>query len=351
MSYPVRNDGSKVWIDGAKGFHPGEFASTPHGCQARICEAIGEGPTYDDLICYGGFAFRANWHESQCPSAGHPCCGYMCIDNSNLSLPWRVTVYGGDRTKVEADVCAAVQRSIDRGVPLHYGSEEDGLIVGYADSGKRWLCVHPYHHRGAETFWHDEANGFAGGKWPWFVVEWTTPVPWPERPTKDALFLAALKQAIDMWHTEKRDAYFCGDAAYTHWLKWLKDVESGQIADPKSGMQGNGWCFDVLIHSRRVAARWLRSRAEQYEDEIRRQLLVAADHYAKLVERCTKDLSCPWDLTPKPGQAERWTSAMRLEQIDRLEQSHWRDGQAIRALEASIPLLAPAEQLETRDKG
>ncbi len=89
-SEQVRREGDKVWIEGVEGFHPGEFASSVHGVQARICQAVGDGPSYEQLICYGGLAFRVEVHETMCPSAGHPCCGYMCIDNSNGSLPWHM---------------------------------------------------------------------------------------------------------------------------------------------------------------------------------------------------------------------------------------------------------------------
>ena len=50
-----------------------------------------------------------------------------------------------DRAAFEAEVRKAVKDSIDHGVPVHYGSEEGGLIRGYADDGRRWWCVHPYY--------------------------------------------------------------------------------------------------------------------------------------------------------------------------------------------------------------
>ena len=40
-----------------------------------------------------------------------------------------------DRAAFEAEACAAIKASIDRGIPVHYGGEEDGLIIGYANEG------------------------------------------------------------------------------------------------------------------------------------------------------------------------------------------------------------------------
>src|SRR5262249_15282925 len=89
----VHRDADKVWIDGVEGFGSCEFASSVHGVQARICQIIGEPLTYEQLLCYGGLGFRVQVHDAMCPSAGHPCCGFVCIENSNRALPWRKTYY------------------------------------------------------------------------------------------------------------------------------------------------------------------------------------------------------------------------------------------------------------------
>ena len=342
MDIRVKQDGTKVWIDGVSGFNAGEYASSVQGSQARILQVIGEPVTYDDLVCYGAFAFRVGLHSSMCPSAGHPCCGYMTVSNDR-AIPWRLTVYDAgspraktDRAAFEREACSAVKASIDRGIPVHYGSEEDGLIIGYANQGRRWLCIHPYHKEGKEAFWHDEATGFAGGQWPWGIEVWVEPKPPSERiPAREAT-VAALKQALDMWSTEKRDDYYCGDAAYQRWISWLLDVNSGKAADPKGGMQGNGWCYDVLIQNRRIAARWLKQKADLFDAPAAEQLRLAADHYAQIPEICLKDLSCSWDLAPHPDRYAQWTPQMRSDQASRLAAAREHDRAAIAAIEKAL---------------
>jgi hypothetical protein len=344
----VWHDGGTTWIE-VPGFSPGQYASSVHGSQARILQTLGEPLTYEDLICYSGFAFRVGVHEGFCPSAGHPCCGYMCLDGSQRALPWNTRLYEAgpwtkekpDRATFEAEVRAAVKASIDRGIPVHYGSEEDGLIIGYGDEGRRWLCVHPYHKGGQERFWHDEAKGFAGGQWPWGIVVWTGPKPADQRPTERELTVAALRQAVDMWQTGKRDDYFCGEAAYAHWLNWLREVEAGTAKDPKAGMQGNGWCIDVLVHSRRIAGPWLRAKAELFPGEAHEQLLRAADHYMQTAALCMEGLNCPWDLTLGPEKLGQWTSALRQEEIRRLEAAREHDRAAIAAIGKALALAGP----------
>lgn len=339
----VRED-DKVLLEGVAGFSPGEYASSPNGCQARILQSLGESITYEDLICYSGFAFRVGVHEQMCPSAGHPCCGFECMEGSFRALPWRVEFFEcfpwsdqeEDRGSFEARACQAIRESIDRGLPVHYGGEEDGLIVGYADEGRRWWCVHPYHEWGARAFWHDQAEGFAGGKWPWGIVVWTEPKPESERTSERELTLAALKQAVEMWKTEMVEAYYVGEKAYESWLSWLRDVEAGAVEDPKGGMQGNGWCFDVLIHGRRIAGGWLRQRADLFEGEAAAELGKAAAHYARVADICERDLECSWDLAPGPERFDEWDSSKRQDQISRLEAAREHDRAAIASIEKAL---------------
>jgi len=343
----VKREEGKVWIEGVKGFSPAEYADSVHGVQARILQALGESLTYDDLICYSGFAFRIGVHEGMCPSAGHPFCGFQCVENGYRALPWKTKAYEAQpRQKseealagFEAEVRAAIKESIDRGIPVHYGSEEDGLIIGYADEGRRWWCYHPYHEWGAEPFWHDEAKGFAGGTWPWGIVIWLGPKTEAERAAERDLTIAALKQAVAMWKTERDKAYFCGEAAYAHWLKWLRGVDSGEVKDPKVGMQGNGWYYNVLEHSRAIAGRWLKQRAEMFKGKPRERLLAAADHYSQIHELCMKDIGCPWSLTLGPDKFAEWTLELRRTQIERLEAAREHDRAAIAEIEKALTVI------------
>lgn len=353
METTVKQENGKVWIDGVKGFSPIDYVSSVHGAQARILEVIGEPLDYDDLVCYSGFAFRTGVQQKMCPSAGHPFCGYMCVENGLRALPWNLQMFESlpwsepkseeARAAFEAEACAAIKTSIDCGVPVQYGGEEDGLIIGYADEGRRWWCVHPYYHWGKDAFWYDEADGFSGGqgKWPWGIAVWLEPKATAELVSPHELTLDALKQAVDMWHSAEKhgNGYYSGDAAYAHWLLWLSAVEAGEVDDPKAGMQGNGWYFDVLTHSRRAAARWLRAKAIEYDSPAREQLLIAANHYQKINDECLDGLDSPWVLCPGPDKFDEWTSEMRQIEIARLEAAREHDRAATQALALVIKAL------------
>ena len=199
--------------------------------------------------------------------------------------------------------------------------------------------MHPYHKGGREAFWHDQVEGFAGGDWPWGIVAWSERKSSAECVSVRDLTFAAMAQAVEMWNTNKRDAYFVGEAAYGHWLGWLRDVDCGQVDDPKAGMQGNGWCFDVLIHYRLIAGRWLKQKADDFQGEAAKQLGTAADHYAQIAELCLMDLSSPWDLTLGPSRYDEWSSELRQAQIARLEAARENDRAATRAIEATLQSL------------
>jgi len=342
-----------VQIEGIKGFGSCEYCSSVHGAEASILRAIGEALSYDELICYSSFAFKTGIHRDLCPSAGHPACGYSCLDSKMGSLPWKLKCFtafpwGEQRTEeerraFEADVCNAVRESIDLGIPVHYGSEEDGLIIGYADDGRRWWCIHPYHKSGGEPFWFDESDGFAcgGDKWPWNIIVWNEPKKAEDLADNMELTVNALRRAVDMWHCTDKidDVYFTGDSAYEHWLNWLRGCNSRSDAANKAGMQGNGWCFCVLNHCRNIAAEWLEAKANDFDMYARMQLLLAADNYRFLSDSCLKGLDSTWQITPTSGDFDKWTTEMRGEQIRRLESARTYDRLAITAIENALGKL------------
>jgi hypothetical protein len=185
----------------------------------------------------------------------------------------------------------------------------------------------------------------AGGKdqWPWVVTVYLEPKPEAERTSDRDLTLDALKQTIDMWTADAKGDYISGQGAYAQWLQWLHDVDAGKVGNPKAGAQGNAWCFDVLVHSRRIAGPWLRAKAELFDGEAREQLLIAADHYDALVAECLKNVKSTWDLAKGPGQFDQWTPEMRSEQIRRLEAASERDAAAVAAIAKALAAIDPSK--------
>jgi hypothetical protein len=102
-----------------------------------------EDASYEYLLGVSGLAFRMQVsREGLCPSSPHSFCGYPCHARSSRALPWKLKIF-----EVQPDDAGGVRKarqaivgSIDRGVPAQYGSEEDGIIVGYQKGGEEWIC-------------------------------------------------------------------------------------------------------------------------------------------------------------------------------------------------------------------
>jgi hypothetical protein len=233
-----------------------------------------------------------------------------------------------------------VSASIGKGIPVHYGSEEDGLITGCSSDGSRWRCLHPYYSWGSEEFWYDEADGFAGGSWPWAVVVWRGPKEPGDLVPEEDLLMGCLGQAVDMWSAGKRgDQYLTGSLAYDFWTGWLESVDEGTAEDPVSGMMGNGWYYDVLIHSRAIAGRWLRLKADEVGGTVGRHLSAAVESYEGMVEVLSEGIECAWSLALPPEKHEDWTSSMRMDQVQRLRTASEKDAEAISAIERALTAL------------
>ena len=332
----VHREGGKVWIEGVKGWHGGERGSSIHAGQAAIMAAIGEDVTYTELLGASSLAFRMQVHRELCPSSPHSFCGYQCIAGSNEALPWKFRVFEvkPDDAKGVAQARKAVAASIDRGVPVLYGSEEDGVIVGYQAGGEKWLCLHPMRDGGRKMFVEE--------KWPWGVAVFT------ERkasvPSRKKLALAALAQAVKMSVADDKGDYVLGFKAWDLWLAKLAELETLDAETRGKSMMGNSWIYTTLVAYRGVAAEYLKSVAGEFNDEAAGHLKTAADLYARMADEVLTDTDhCALTVAPTPWslkKGQEWTQAMRAGQIKRLKQALPLERQAIAEIEEALKVEA-----------
>jgi hypothetical protein len=330
----VQREGDKVWIDGVKGWYFSEKASSVHAAMETVMRTVGEDVDYSYLVGASGLAFRMQVHKGWCPSSPHPSCGYECVRGSVAALPWKVRAYEVKPEDAEGVKRAreAVVASIDRGVPCAYGSEEDGVIIGYQKGGEEWICVHPFR----------DGKRFVETKWPWEIGVYTGPKAEPADRRK--LVLDSLEQAVKMAHTKNVEDYACGFNAWEQWIAHLKErewVESG-LKDRAPLMMGNSSIYSSLVEHRAAAAKYLRSVAPDFEDEVAAHLSKASDLYERMVkdvlikDKCALEVApMPWDL--KEGQ--QWTQAMRDEQAGILTAAFTLEKQAIAEIEKALALI------------
>jgi hypothetical protein len=326
MKTTVLKDKDRVWLEGVSGWFSGDRESSVHAAEAAIMEALDEGISYTDLLGVSSLAFRMQISKSGlCPSSPHAFCGYKCVDRGVQAIPYKLQVFEvapDDLEKVK-HARQAVVASINRGVPVQYGSEEDGIIVGYQKHGEEWICFHPMREGGKKTF--VETN------WPWGIAIFTERKT--EIPNRHALALDALMQAAEMAELSESGDYHLGWAA---WDAYIDKIEQLQRADEKTindNMLGNAWIFECLVQYRREAAAYLRNIAGLFEESVAHHIHNSADLYDKMANQVLTDKDhCVLTVAPYPWslkKGETWNNALRADQINRLMNAYPLERKAI----------------------
>jgi hypothetical protein len=335
MKTTVHREGDRVWLEGVNGWFVGDRESSIHAGQAEAMEAVGEDTTYAYLVGVSGLAFRMQVSkDGLCPSSPHSFCGYDCHTRSSQALPWKLKVFNvkPNDTAGVAAARQAVVASIERGVPVQYGGEEDGIIVGYQKGGAEWICFHPLREGGTKTFVETR---------PWTIVVFKEP--------KDALSarrelaLGALRQAVEMADAEEADGYYVGFRAWDAYLEKLSDLQGADDETKKESIFGNSWIYECLAQYRDAAAQYLRDVAGEFGDATSDHLFKAANLFDRMANQVLRDeehcvitvAPMPWSL--KDGEA--WTDEMRAAQVERLKAALPLEREAIGELRAALDSL------------
>jgi hypothetical protein len=333
MKTDVHREGDRLWLEGVKGWSFREKQSSVHAAQEAVMRAAGEDVTYDYLLGVSGLAFRMQISKKAfCPSSPHSFCGYRCVARSREALPWQVQVFEmkPDETEKVRAARQAVVDSIERGVPVQYGNEEDGIIIGYQRKGEEWICLHPLRHRGQKSF--------IATQWPWGVAVFTQRKP--HVPVRRELALGALRQAVKMAHTDDAETYCVGFKAWDDYIGRLKAMDTADEKTKSEALLGNAWVYECLASYRASAARYLREITRELEAPVAAHLAQAARLYEQISSEILRDAQHDTaSIAPYPGGPEAgklWTAERRCEQVRRLEAALPLERDAIAALEMAI---------------
>lgn len=331
----IHREGDRVWLEGVKGWFCGDKESSMHAAEEAAMNAAGENVKYEYLVGVSGLAFRLQVSkEGFCPSSPHPYCGYQCVDRGLKALPWEARFFQvkAEDTERAKEVRRAVMGSIDRGVPVEYGREEDGLIVGYRKNGDEWICLHPYKDYAKKTFVETQ--------WPWGIIVFTERKK--EMPSRRDLAVGALQQAVTMAKTPECQAYFLGFKAWENYLEKLRVLEQADEKTREGSMQGNAWIYECLAQFRGAASWYLRDVAGEFDAPVAEHLRKAADLYGKMSDEVLRDKDhCVVTIAPylwalKDGKV--WTPEMRKEQVRRLEAALPLEREALQEIEKALAL-------------
>lgn len=337
MSTTIHRDGNQVWLEGIDISLLSEKCSSVHAAQATIAQTVGETMSYDYLVGVSSLAFRMQIsQENFCPSSPHSFCGFQCVSRSTRALPWHLHIYQVGKADEETirKVRLEIMDSIHRGVPVQYGEEEDGIIIGYQSDGEEWICYHPHHEKGLKSFIETE--------WPWGIAIFT------ERketlPSPYELAVNALRQAVAMHSTGVKDNYFTGQKAWLEYIERLQRIESLEKEIPAVAVLGNAWIYHCLIQHRECACYYLRVAAGEFPDPAKNRLNHAADLYEQISTQILRDnRQASGDIAPFPWSLKdgrTWSNDMRLSQIHRLRNAMEIENEAISEIEYAIEGIA-----------
>jgi hypothetical protein len=328
MKPTLKRDGDKVWITGMEKLEwPKDQENSVMRCLAIAMRTVGETNfSYQYLMGVSGAAFRIQLNqENWCPSSPHAHCGFNCGDVAVASMPYRVQTFDFFDEKRKNDPAAkaeawrAVVASIDRGEPAIFGSEENGLVVGYAGKGETLL---------GRSYLDRKEPGFCPiTKLPWFFGVFEKREQPPDRRT---CIIESLKLAVKLANTESFEKYDSGWKAYERWIRELR------VKDVKSEQQGNACIFLCLWDARREAAGYLKSIAAEFASPAREHLQKAAALYAEIAVKLNDP--CPLTIAPFPGKP--WTQEMRNKQANALDACQTLERQAVAEIGKALAAIS-----------
>jgi hypothetical protein len=301
--------------------------------------------TYQYLMGASGLAFRFQTHkDGWCPSSPHACCGQLAIDRLDALLPYEVIEHRDfwDRHKQDPSILAAMHKdiraSIDRGIPVPFGSEENGLIVGYTDDGK--LLGRNYGDRGEPGI--KEITQVAWGYMPWGKAQ--------QPPAAREVAIESLKTAVMLAHARRINGYDEGFYALTNYVARLRDAKAYEDPDEskRPGHLGNAFIYECFCDARSQAAGYLASIRGEFGAKAAAEIDAAAGLYTQIAARLADP--CPVTIAPYPWMKDRpWTQELRNRQADIMESCLALERQAVAHLEAALaaegvdaaPLKAP----------
>ena len=344
---PVRREKDRTYVTGLEKHSIGckdEHDNSVIACIAGVMATMGEEElTYEYLMGVSGAAFKVQMHQPNwCPSAACAECGYDCVPGAMAVTGYRLTWIATQRNgqalpEGVAQAAPAIAASIDRGIPVIFGSEESGLVVGYRADGQRVL--RPYMR---------EEGYVDTDQWSWRtgIIE-PADLPMDRRE----VVVNSLRLAVTLAKTERFGNYLSGLAALEHWSQALLDDSRFDSLTPDNWFpiaHGNGYCYPCLWSARFNAEKYLRGVADDYEDPVRGRLLELAGHYQRMHQtlvRTKPEFDCIWSLQPWLLKSPaNWTHVVRQKESELLREVLVIEQEAVAKIEALLRLLEPSPQ-------
>lgn len=299
-------------------------------------KSLGEDLSYEYLMGVSGTAFRLQLSADWCASSPSAHCGTQTGPGALEALPFEVAYHQAASEDAEGvkRIHDLVRKKIDQAMPVLYGNEEDGLIIGYRKDGTEWLCLHP---------WHPSGELFVEKKWPWALVTFEGKKEDVSDPRE--LAVRTMKLALSLADTKEDAAavYSCGYHAWNQWIDQLDNdlIFAGADDEVKQGrIVGHTWIYHCLMDARLAAAEYLDIVAPLFDERTRNHLKAASNHYRALAN----EVLGRQDIDALRAMGERrdsglWSKEMRTRQAAILKEALQYEKSAVEEIRKALETL------------
>jgi len=311
-----------------------ETPNTTMAAFSLALQAAGENLTYEYLMGVSGSAFRFQLADDWCETSTISACGYNTESNALNAIPYEVAFYDAQEDDAEGvkEIRRAVVDSINRGIPVIYRIEEDGLIIGYDNGGEAFFCVHPQERLTPRGI-------FVEKRWPWCIF-----VLGKKKVSKQNLQQydqQALQLAVDLFRKNKEEGMpLCGELA---WMTWIDELQNDSLFKRGAKWLKNWWLYISLLSARKCAAIYLKTIADKFPDTVSDGLLRAAEMYETMTTEILVPPSpevAPCPLKTSRAYAPEWPRECRHRQADILKRALDLERKAIGEIEKALSLLS-----------
>jgi len=249
------------------------------GTYTVLANYLGDRVTYDYLMGASGMAFRVQkWAKGWCSSAACAGPGHSAVEPLLSALGYKTKFYGWFEGKPVAEAMEAMREpivaSIDAGRPVQYLNMDDGLVIGYADNGKKLLC---------RTYFDGDKPYTETKDWPWCIsVLEARDKPMDRKQAVKESLKIALKQSDE----ETAGDYISGQKAYSEWISGLLD--EAKFAKDEYVMEvatANGFSYAILCDCRASATRYLESIQDELGPQSKPHILRAGEFYRQASDK------------------------------------------------------------------
>lgn len=298
------------------------------GSMRAALQAMGDETSYNELMGVSGAAFRLTFAQ---PGWDYSSVdGMLGYDHGAVAMKALgygqaiITGSGNPNEPTSAKVREEICRSIDAGRPV-LGIDvvlapEWGIIAGYEQGGRVWLCRSYFDQHPGVTL---AGDGFVhSDRWPWIRVVFGLKGKMPG--ARESL-IAAMKVAVTYGKEEEYftsgggGRYARGLTVYRVWAEGLE--EEGRYKnekDLKHHWSVNCFCYDALVDARVAAGVYLKAHARELEGEAGRKVAEAAGLYEQIGQRLQEARGTVVPIYKDGRAAGEWTAEMRSAQAELL---------------------------------